>query len=310
MATITYSVGTSGRDYSTIAAAIAAIPSDVVASGNSYVLELYNDSEFTENITLGYWTTNSTHTVTVKCGPGQSFYDHADKDTNRLWYDQTKGVGINAPTTGSGNAISTGSPYTTIDGLQIKKGSSSDVVYMTTFNAAYCVMKNCIIIGTPAAGGFNFLLNGAGDNSTFINNLFVMNTGNNTNAIGLQSAAGSTAFVNNTVVRPSNFTAIGSAIRNLYGTIIVRNCMLFGFTGSSNGGTFDTDGHNCTEKSNGTPGTTGNLLSKTYANQFEQTSSASVPDFRLKAGSDAINAGVTDTTNIPDSKDIIKKARS
>jgi hypothetical protein len=53
---------------------------------------------------------------------------------------------------------------------------------------------------------------------------------------------------------------------------------------------------------------TGVTGGKTYANQFQNTVDAT-RDFRLKAGADCINAGTTDTTDIPAAVDIVGTSR-
>jgi hypothetical protein len=77
MPTVVNTIGSgAGRDYSTLAAWAASLPANLVADGNSYQGDCYNDSEFTGSatlLTLSGHTTDASHTITLTTGPGQSF---------------------------------------------------------------------------------------------------------------------------------------------------------------------------------------------------------------------------------------------
>jgi hypothetical protein len=108
----------------------------------------------------------------------------------------------------------------------------------------------------------------------------------------------SPVFVNNTIARPADLTASGNALGLLGGSGVstITNCALYGFTNSSVDNTHFAGSNNSSNVAIGFG--TSNQASKTYANQFQNTSDAT-RDFREKAGADLFNTGVTDTTNAP-----------
>src|SRR5690606_36615708 len=88
----TVTVGTSGRDYSTLQAAWNALPATL---DDDYVFELYADSEFTDGLsTVSPARTMGAYTLTIRPAPGQGFRDHANRLTNALRYNASNGVGI------------------------------------------------------------------------------------------------------------------------------------------------------------------------------------------------------------------------
>lgn len=302
MATIVNSIGTAARDYSTPQAWEDARPADIVAAGNSYVGEMYNDSEFTSSLLVSGITTDATHTLTLRCAAGQSFRDHATRATNRLAYDQSKGAGIRS-TAAYSIVVQCDVPNVTIDGIQVINTASPSIALLFSSAAVGSTAQNCILQSKPAAGSYAVRL--ADSSQKLVNSVVVVDTAATAMGGILESAA---RAVNCTVVRPSNYAAAGVAFTSAYGTAVVRNCAIFGFNAASVG-TYAADGHNVTDFTSA-PGSTGNLVSKAYANQFEQSSNAGgVEDYRLKTGSDCINAGVTDATNVPSATDIIGTAR-
>ena len=93
----THSIGTTGRDYSTLQAWEDACPANLVTDGNIWRGECYNDSEFSSSgtlVTIAGITTDATHYVELTTATGHSFQDHADVRTNALKYNQSNGVGL------------------------------------------------------------------------------------------------------------------------------------------------------------------------------------------------------------------------
>lgn len=299
MAIIVNSIGTNGRDFSTISAWAASLPADIVASGNSYVGELYNDSVFTSStafLTLSGITTDATHTITLRCAVGNSWRDNPNALLNAFTYNSSYGVSLNY--TGSfSQALTIGVPNVIIDGIQVNCANDSTVALIANGSASNVEIRNSILISKPA----NQVVNLFGSGPCRIINSLVVN--NNTNAShGICLAVGSIA-VNCTVVKPSR-TGGGMAVYSSYGTAIARNCALFGFSGSMTG-TFNADGHNCTDLAVA-PGTVGNQVSKLFDNQFVNSST----DFRVVGTTaDLYNTGVTELTYVPSGTDAIGTAR-
>lgn len=309
MATITNSIGTGGRDYSTIQAWEDALPANLVTDGNSYVGECYNDSEFAPagKITIGGQTTDSTHTITLKCAAGHSFYDHANKLTNALRYNQSNGVGVLLPDVFSGVGMEITSQYVTVDGIQFRSIYSSYVSgsAMLMVSASNCNVINCIGAFSPAGGNLVAIF-GTSGNSNFVNCL-VYGTGARS-VSGFNSYAGG-AVVNCTAAYLGADTASTSyGIFRDYGTPLIQNVAGFGFrffakdtTGASG------SGNNATNLAAGnTPGSS-NVNGLTTADQF-QSITISSEDFRVKSGSGLV-AGVRAQSYTAD-LDIVKSARS
>lgn len=303
MGIVTKSIGTSGRDYSTLQAWEDALPANLVTDGNSQVGECYNDSEFTAAgrlLLISGETTDATHTITLRCGSGQSFRDNVNVQTNALRYNATNGVALRSTASNAGYTVEIGAQFVTIDGLQISNPNAA-VLFRNT--GANWIFKNCIVEGnTTAASGYNAAVfemdsNGVGTNSIIINRLAGFD------GILASVGAGGMSLVNITCVKPSDLTANNVAFNLGYGGTL-KNCAGFGFNTFSAGSL--SGNNNCSDKAISFG--TGNQASKTYANQFQNTLDAT-RDFRLKIGSDCIDTGVTDTINIPSSDDIAKTIR-
>lgn len=306
MGTVTKSIGSGGgRDYSTLQAWEDALPANLVTDGNAQVGECYNDSEFTARVSISGQTTDATNNITLRCASGQSFSDHADKLTNRLAYNASNGVAVRTTTAYASAVIVVTTNNVLIEGLQIKATGTHTPAIAATGSAN--VVRKCIIsaVSRNAANGFVALVAGTGNLIT--NSLVIADASNG--CTGVSVTTGGSA-VNCTVVRPSNRTAGGKAFHAAYNTSTVKNCAIFGFTVSSTG-TYASDGHNVTDHTSA-PGSTSNITSATYANQFVQSSTgSSVEDFRIVGtGADLDDAGVTDTTNIPAGDDIVGQTRS
>lgn len=304
MAIITSTIGTSGRTYSTPQAWEDALPANAVTAGNSYVGELYADSEFAASapiITFGGTTTDSTHTITLKAAAGQSFYDNANKLTNALKYNAANGVALRATGAFQVSTIEVGSQYVTLDGLQVSMDVSGgySAINMTSAN---CTIKNCIAYSIT---GNNRSVIANGSTAT-ITNVLAIQAGA-TSASGFDLSGGGTV-VACTAVRIAN--SGGTAFSRNYASPLIRDCAGFGFTKFGKDTTAaGGSGYNCTDVASGnTPGSN-NLNSKTFASQFVDITNTGAMDFRVKAGADLINAGTRDATNTAD-LDIVNSARS
>ncbi len=294
--TVVSSIGTTGRDYSTIQAWEDACPANLVTADQVWKGECYNDSEFTAGVTISGQTTDATRYVWLTAAAGQSFQDHASVRTNALKYDQTKGVGVRASVEFSSAFVATAAVRVLISRLQF----FVPYIYAGAgwYFANNSVIRDCIVEGEVYGPLIDFFNAGASSNSAAINCVFIRKHAE-TSAAPAQRGQ----FINCTVVRPSNFTAGGTAFTRDYG-LSVKNCAAFGFTTfrSGTGSSFYTGSYNASDCAADAQDTnsTGGL---TFANCFENTTN----DFRLKAGSPLIGAGNTDATNAPN--DITGTAR-
>lgn len=301
MATITNSIGTSGRDYSTIAAWAAALPGNLVTDGNSYVGECYNDSTFTEGaLALSGHTTDATHTITLKCASGQSFSDNANRLTNALRYNTANGVSWGGAAS-YGTLFNVGDDYVTVNGIQFKE-TSNNAAPSFRFTGAHNGITQCIFQSTPR-GNSQVVRCDAGP---ILNNCLIVCT----QAPSWGGEAVLLIFVatmtESTVVCPSDIGPNKTGVASVYGSSIAINCAVFGFSTAFGSGFSGSSGFNCTDSASA-PGSS-NQTSKTYANQFQNTADATA-DFRLKTGADCIDNGTTDTTYNPGAIDIVGTSR-
>ena len=310
MAIITYSVGTAGRTYSTLAIAIAAIPANVVASGNSYVLELWADSEFVGGAPLANiagFTTDATHTITVKCAAGQSFYDNATKTTNALRYNAANGVAIRATSGYLNSTFSVSSDYVTLDGLQIAMDFGSSTGCLNT-GAANGVVKNCLGWVTPVDGNRSTVIADHNGSTAFVNCVAIQES-TFTNAACFQLSVG--AYNCTAICTTTGSTS--QAYANGYAAPIIKNCVSIGCGYFCRGSSYPIaagSDYNATDLAIGTylGAGTHNVFSLVAANTF-QSVTASAVDVRVKAGSILIGAGLRDAAYTAD-LDIIKQLRS
>lgn len=305
--TVTKSIGATGRDYSTIAAAIAALPANLVTADQAWVFELYNDSEFNENLTLSGHTTDATRNITFRPGSGQGFGDHASKLTNALRYNRSNGVGIRLPGAFVASCWIISDQYVTIDGLQFSHRDASESKHLVQITAANCKLKNCIIQNDTAFNTAGSLVMVAAA-SQVINCLGIEANPTQSNRGGFSPQDNGAALINNLVIRTA-LTGNGSAYHRDYATPLIRNCVAFGWQkfGKDTTGAAGS-GYNATDVASGNVPGSNNVYSLTPSAQLTSVTSGSV-DARVKTGSSLINAGTRDQTYTAD-LDVVKSSRS
>lgn len=285
---VTKSIGSAGgRDYSTIATWFDAIPDDIVAVDEEHVGQCYNDSEFSSAsnlVTFSGVTVNSSHDITLECGPGQSFRDHANKLTNPLRYDQSKGVGLKCTSAGTATVV-VSQNFVILRGLQIINTADGPAIdnnqaAIAGAEVAYCLCESSEDSEFTAAVRWR---------SGVIHNTLVI-ARNSAAGSGVSfSFPGSLNVYNVTVVRPSDLTAAHHAFYADSGTVTLVNCAGFGFTNFVNNSSHfgSSSSNNASDNTIGFG--TSNQASLTYTSQFESTTSSG--DFKLKTGSALIDAG-------------------
>lgn len=287
----TSSIGTAARTYSTLQAWENAAPANLVTSTDPWIGECYNDSEFTsatEVLNISGITTNATYFVTLRCATGQSFRDNASIRSTALDYNVSNGVGIRC----TGNyykVIQNQVNYTVIQDLQIKDDGPSNSGAIAVATNDIATIKNCII-----KAGYRAVASGA---NTVVYNCLLLASDASTGAIDVaRSGSVESTYIGCTLVKTGS--AGGTAIsKDPYAAMTLKDCAVFNFTTfvSGAGGSTAGSGYNCTDLS-AAFSNTGDQVSKTFANQFENTAS----DFRAKAGGDLINNGTTDSNIDPD----------
>lgn len=290
---ITFTVGTSSRDYSTLQAAWNATAATWV---DDYIFELYNDSEFTAGLVCSGKTVGSFR-LTIRPATGQGFRDNSNKTTNALRYNASNGVGIRAGVFLGGVIDIQQTMRLTLDGLQIKNTDSGGwPVKVSSGSPLITLTAN--FAETNGAGGLGDFSNAS--TGAFYNNIVVCtsNTATGIRLNDLQPARG------NTVVYIGSGTSSGTGIVGNWGACLSNSNAVFGFTtahGTANGGSWSgSSGNNATDLSSTGAGGSGNVTSLTFANQFTAVGTAGSEDLRLKAGNSLSGAGVANANTTPD----------
>jgi hypothetical protein len=228
--TVTSTIGTASRDYSTIQAWEDACPASLTAVDQVWRGECYNDNEFLETsafalLFLGGITSDATRYVELTAAAGESFQDHADVRTNPLRYDQAKGVGLRKTSNYLG-VIDVDISAFKVSRLQIKcdgagraindSGDSGELV-----SRSLQTIQDCILDGTSA----NVVNLGA---PTLINCVCIYRgtTGNAINGHVYLECFGCT------VIQPIDILPVsGAAFGANYNTnSVLVSCAAFGFT--------------------------------------------------------------------------------
>lgn len=297
--TVTKSIGTSSRDYSTIALwEDDTDNTSLVAADEIRVGECYNDSEFTSGFTIAGATTDATRYRKLTAASGQSFYDHANKLTNPLTYDQTKGVGIKSTVNFATAFCLLSEDNSTVERLQMlgANSSGSNGVFSITTNS---VVRNCIIKATATRQQGN-------NQSATLSIIFALGKAINCAIIADAAATGwgvkmaylsaGAGLYNCTVVGASDGSFVSStAIATVSANAVVKNCAVFGPWTSITSGTFAAaSNYNATDA--GSIDGANSLSSLTFASQF-QVVTVSGEDFRAVGAGSLDGAGTPDSTN-------------
>lgn len=288
MAVITSSIGSAGRDYSTVQAWEDALPT---TGTDSQVGECYNDSELSSSGITFAGTTNSSRTVTLTCAAGHSFRDSAGVQDNALRYNVANGVGI----TRSGNYTTNvviSEDYVMLRGLQIRGTGAHSSALDVAQNCDNGVIEDCIFESNADATTLPVVAFRSG---VMRNCLLVARAASIGDGLQFGYTSGATKAINCTIVHVSN-TSGSSGIRTSTGSPqpTVKNCAIFGFAALCNNVAHLQGSNNASDLAIGFG--TNNQASKVYVDQFRTTVTAN-SDFRLKAGSQCIDTGVTDATN-------------
>ena len=281
-------IGTTGRDYSTLQAWEDAIAADLSAGGE-VLGECYNDSEFTGACYIsGHSNASGTDFIHLTCASGQSFQDNASIQTTALVYNQSNGVGVSANPFAA-PIIDCETDYTQIERLQVKRTGASYSAQAISFDAlGNCLLKDCIVVKTFAESSDIVAVRG----NTAVNVLSYCtstNCGTGISVVSGGSIIGCTAAVDTTN------SASGTGFSTGYTGNIAKNCASFGWTTDfSASGWAGSSDYNASD-STGSPGAN-STDSLTYSSQFESTTG----DWRLKTGAGLIDAGNRDATYTTD----------
>jgi hypothetical protein len=287
MGTIVNTVGSAvGRDYATLADWWSAIPSDLVTDGNSYIADLYNDSEFllSATVELTGKTTDATHTITIEAADGQGWNQNGSVITV---YNPANGVAFSCSTPITSFMFTCFTNYVTIQDIQFKCDQGGALFFGNdgqNSNISGCLIETT----TDSASGpplvylerDSSLLSGS---ALFINNVIISR--NSLNAIRIDDTSGYTdSLYYNTFVCSTNGAAYGLIIEPWNGgggVINLANNAIFGFTNTavSQTGTVTLNANNNATDLSSIPGSN-SLTDLTFADQFVNIDD-SVRDFRI-----------------------------
>ena len=302
MATVTKSIGTSSRDYSTITAWEADLDdTNIYTSGDDAVGECYNDSNFIynhEGVNSGQLTINGGTSV------GLNSVTLTVPSSDR--HDGTLGTGttILANGTTSKETVEAFIDNCTIEWLSIEVDGYSSYsngvgiyYHLNRVGGGYTsggTIRNNIIRGEnqpKAVGGSGRLITAATHEVRVTNNI-VFDGYNSTDSsgVGINSIYGSTAqyIYNNTVYN------CGTNILSGASNPIFKNNLAVGKQGTSDFSITSSSSHSNNLSSDGTAddyGGTDHVVNAVTAKQFVSTVSGS-EDLHLKFISAAIDAGV------------------
>lgn len=278
MATISLIAGSNGRQYPDVQAAWAAIPTDVVASGNSYDIFALDDSEFVLNdeINLSGKNTDAGHQIRLI----GNFTDKPNIDAGPYRYSASAGTAFRR---NGGTVFNINQDWLTIYGIQVMREGGGDQ------GAVTLIGNNTYIIGSIVeAKNSNPFANAItlGGSARLWSTLVVVwgaETG------GLYSISNACKVENCTIANLSesaNHPGLNGSVDNYS----VKNTAVFGF--ASVGGSQNISGSNNATDRASVPFGTNNKAGLVFASQFENIVSGT-HDFRLKAGSALIDAGAT-----------------
>ena len=295
MATVTKTIGTSSRDYSTISAWEADLSSaSIYSNGDDAVGACYNDSPYDEAVTI-----NGGNSIGGSSGQdlnSRKLTVHVDSKL-----DGTAGTGARNVYTGSSNPVLTiGINNTAVEWLEYDcsgaGAASRQIVIVLTDVITGINVNNMIVhgLGNTTSNSMGIAVqNGGGASNTryLANNIIYDIVDSSTNNFGLfcTNGSGKSEVYNNTI----HGTGTGTGDYGLYilnGNVIFKNniSMASGGNDIQESGS-PTEEYNMTSDATATG--TGAQASKTTADQFVSVTGGS-EDLHIKAGSDAIDNGV------------------
>lgn len=303
--TVTSSIGTASRDYSTLQAWEDACPANLVTDDKIWRGECYNDSEFLKAsgtlLSVAGITCDATRYLELTAATGQSFLDTAWTTTD------TTTSGVRLRVTGS---------YAKLVDVSANAGiylSRLQLYYDTTYGSNYYTpiyyqtytlggINNCFLKTRRPGTYLNFRCDSA--TAIYVVNCVVLATGTtgSTQAVFAGKWGG---IKNCTILHPSDIASAQKGFADAYGRPPADNCAVLGLAVGW-GDTSHTGNYNVTTDS-WAPGAN-SVTSVTLADQIEDDTSTT-PDVRPKSGSALINAGTRDQTYTND-LDIMGNARS
>ena len=298
MATVTTSIGTSSRDYSTIESWEADLDNGALySSGDDAVGECYADSDFTLSslLTINGGTTIGLASVTLTAADGEK---HDGTAGSGVTINQTSLIGSFVPTVSMDRNDDCVISWLTITGQNYIAMRQNGA-----FNADANMVHNCLIHDTTGNVGASAMISndGGGRAGEILNNIIYnvdCSNGNSRYGIEVKNVSLANYIYNNTVYNvASSGTNEGLRFTSDTSNVNCKNNLAadcttdFAFSGTTN---LDNDYN---QSSDSTAVGTNSLTSKSAASQFVSIVGGT-EDLHLKSGADAIDAG-TDLGTTP-----------
>lgn len=283
MADYTYTVGPSGRTYTTIQAAWNALPS-TIATGDRYFITLAA-ALYTAGLkcSTSAKTISGTGQVIVLPETGAAWYEQSGALAR---YDNTKGATIEASPFLEASFIL--QDKVSVQGLQMNGGTTKGAIdYSGTVTSAS--ISRCLI---QADSTDNYCLNiSPAITGDIYNNIFITSS-TTVQPINFSDTNGTTVnFVGNTVICTGTGTQAWN--KGQYGTgLRVKDCAVFGFASTDTTRINTANSNNNATDLSTFPGSS-NATSLTASAQFVDTA-ASTLDVRPKSGNSLV-AGITNS---------------
>ncbi len=293
--TVTSTIGTTGRTYSTLQAWEDACPANLVTADQVWRGEAYNDSQFTAGVVISGQTTDATRYVELTVATGQSFCDNANVRTNALRYNQSNGVGISVAFVNPAVIDAQGVDYTRISRFQVTRTTQYYGGIWVTNGA---IVKDCIV----GNGGIQIIASSAV--AKIINCLSYGDRGL-AFPFGLAfqgfSYSAVHEFIGCTAVLASDQTPTGTGFNSQSTGCKFTSCAAFGFSNATSGSVNAASDYNATDLGSGFGSGAHNVYGVTYnaTTPLTQASAAGSLDFRAIAATALAGAGFLDSTNAP-----------
>lgn len=306
MATITKTIGTNSRNYSTMLLWEADFSDDDIydeGGGDHAIGECYDDSTFNPGTSYLYidggWRPGGGSLGSVKL---------TSPEGER--HDGTAGTGVRIVSTSAHNRVYmrppvSGENWLIVEWIELNNNGRDTISVNSSTSTAgnVPVLRNCII-----HNGMRSLLQAVSKDCRALNNLFYAGgaVDNGTvRGVDLDADRAYGGFINNTIFGINNNAsnaAYGLYIRSDDTDGVLKNNIVMG-TSSTGGGSpvdirfvsnssnIDSDYNITSDASGDNAGGSNNLIDKTSGDQFVSTTAGS-EDLHLKAGADAVDAGV------------------
>jgi len=308
---VTKVVRYTGGDYTTLSAALAAVPSNLVTADQQWDILIAESaagnyewnlgSSGPRNVGQGV-TADATRFIRIKPYPGLGFADRSYSGPTD--YDPVKGIALKA----SNVVLGVLGNNVVIEGLQLKQTATTlnggeRALSTESGSAAGSTVKNCIISSNFAADNRGTVYWFA---STMINCLVISNGGG--------GVSGAASILNTTIINIGSGTS-RTGVDIPYDNPTVKNSAIFGFdtlftpakafaSGSNNNAT------NVASGSTPTNWGSNSLSGLVTAEQFATLSTTTnTGNFRLRKSSPLVRGGTRDATNTSD-LDIAGRSRS